>query len=130
PLQARKVKPPKETPKVMKFKYISIKKAGKEVPKEDLKDMILTVTGNKGVVKKGDKVLGEGTSEVNMDKKPWTIDLTMTAGEGKGKTFKGIMKEDGKTVTLCLGKPGGDRPKEFSSTKENGYILEVLEEVK
>jgi uncharacterized protein (TIGR03067 family) len=130
PLSARKEKPKQEAPKVMKFKYVSVKVAGKDMPKKDLEDMTLTVTGNKGVVKKGDKVLGEGTSKVDMTKKPWTIDLKMTEGKDKGKTLLGIMKAKDKTVTLCLGKAGGERPKEFTSTEDNGNILEVLEEVK
>ena len=129
-LQARKEKPAKEKPKVMKCKFLSIKVAGKDLPKEDLAGMTLTVTGDEGVVKKGDKVIAKATSKVDMDKKPWTIDLKMTEGNDKGKTFKGIMKvKDGK-ITVCLGKAGGDRPKEFSSTEDNGHILEVLEEVK
>jgi uncharacterized protein (TIGR03067 family) len=129
PLVAQKDKPRAERP-VMKYKYISIIKDGKEVPKEELKDVILTVTGEKGVIKKGDKVLSEATAKVDTMKTPWTIDLKVTTGEGKGKTFKGIMDmEDGK-LRVCWGKPDGARPKEFSSKKGSGQVLEVLEEVK
>jgi uncharacterized protein (TIGR03067 family) len=129
-LLARKEKPKQEAPKVMKFKFISFKNAGKETPKKDLEDMTLTVTGDKGVVKKGDKVVASATSKVDMTKKPWTIDLKMTSGEEKGKTLLGIMKMKDGTMTICFAKPGADRPTEFSSTKDNEHILEVLEEVK
>jgi uncharacterized protein (TIGR03067 family) len=122
-------KPQKAAPE-MKFKYLSIVIDGKEVPKDELKDMLLVVTGNKGVVKKGKKILFEGTSKLDMDKTPWTIDMKVTAGKEKGKTYKGIMEfKDGKGK-VCWGKPDGDRPKEFSSTKGSGHVLEVIEEVK
>jgi hypothetical protein len=65
-----------------------------------------------------------------MDKKPWTIDLEITKGEGKGKTLKGIMEVKDGLMHVCMGKEDGPRPKEFSSTEENGNILEVLEEIK
>ncbi len=129
-IQARKEKPKQEAPKVMKFKYISLTVAGKEVPKKDIEGMTLTVTGNKGVLKKGEKVVGEGTSKVDMTKKPWTIDVKMTSGEHKGQTMVGIMKEKAGTLTICFAKAGGERPTEFSSTKDNGQILEMLEVVK
>src|SRR5437016_7850611 len=85
-LLADKEKPEKDTPKEMKFKYVSLTVAGEEIPKKALEDMTLTVTGNKGVVKKGDTVLVTATSKMDMTKKPWTIDLEITAGKDKGKT--------------------------------------------
>jgi uncharacterized protein (TIGR03067 family) len=119
-----------EEARVMKYKYVAVTHDGKEVPKDQLEDMTLTVTGNKGVVKKGDKVLYEGKSKVDMTKKPWHIDITISQGEDKGKVSKGIMKvEDGK-LTICFGKAGGKRPKEFKSEEGSGNILEVLEEIK
>jgi uncharacterized protein (TIGR03067 family) len=130
PLSARKEKPTKEAPKEMKFAYVSLKVAGKDMPKKDLEGMVLTITGNKGVVKKGDKVLGEAMSKVDKSKKPWTIDLKMTSGKEKDKTYLGIMKMEAGTMTVCMAKEGGERPTEFSSTKDNGQILEVLKEVK
>jgi uncharacterized protein (TIGR03067 family) len=121
----------KEAPKVMKFKFTSLTEAGKKVPKKELAGMVLTVTGNKGVVTKGGKVLFSGTSKMDTDKKPWTIDLKLTGGKDNGKTIKGIMevKEDG-GMRVCFSKPGGKRPTEFSSTAENEQLLEVLEPLK
>jgi uncharacterized protein (TIGR03067 family) len=116
--------------KSMKYKYVSIEIDGKKTPSSELEGMVLIVTGNKGVVKKGEKVLIEGTSKMDMNKDPATIDVKITKGENAGKTLKGIMKMKDGTMTVCFGKPGGERPKEFSSTEGGGHVLEVLEELK
>jgi uncharacterized protein (TIGR03067 family) len=116
----------------MKFKILSMTVDGKKVPKKEFKDLVLTVKGNKGVMKKGDKVISEGTSKMDQSKKPWTIDVTFNKGKDKGKTIKGIMnmkEKDGK-MTICWGAPGKDRPKDFSSKKGSGNILEVYEPIK
>jgi uncharacterized protein (TIGR03067 family) len=120
----------KDTPKPTKYKYLSATNAGEEVPREELKDWVLTITGDKGVLKKGDKVLVAVTFKTDMTKTPWTIDMDITEGEDKGKTVKDFLEiKDGK-MRGCFGKAGKDRPTEFSSTKENGHFLEMLEEVK
>jgi uncharacterized protein (TIGR03067 family) len=103
---------------------------GKKTPKKDLEDMVLIVKGNKGTIKKGEKVISEATAKMDQSKDPWTIDIKITKGKEKGKTFKGIMKaKDGK-LTVCWGAPGKDRPTEFKSKKGSGNILEVYEEIK
>jgi uncharacterized protein (TIGR03067 family) len=126
-LRADKAKAPAEE---KKYRYVKLVHDGKEVTKDQLKDIVLVLHGNKGVVKKGDQVLFEGTSKVNTEKTPWTIDVTVTAGKDKGQTRKGILKmEDGKMM-LCWGKAGGKRPTEFKSEKGSGTVYEVLEEIK
>jgi uncharacterized protein (TIGR03067 family) len=130
-LQAKEVKKEKPEEKAMKFTYVSVVVDGKEMPKEELEGMVLIVKGNKGVVKKGKKILFAGTSKMDMTKTPWTIDVTHTSGKDKGKTMKGIMEmnKDG-TMRVCWAPLGKDRPKEFSSKKGSGNILEVVKEVK
>jgi uncharacterized protein (TIGR03067 family) len=115
----------------MKYSYVSVVVDGEKLPKKELKDMVLIVKGNKGTVKKGSKVLYEGTSKVNMDTTPWEIDIKVTAGKGKGQTIKGIMEMTKKgLLRVCFGKQGGDRPKKFASKKGSGHVLEVLKPIK
>ncbi len=58
---------------------------------------------------------------------PATIDMTILEPESfKDGKAKGILKmADGK-VSLCYHPMGGDRPKEFKSTKEDGNFLFVM----
>src|SRR4029077_13698736 len=107
----------KKEPEVMKFKIVSMTVDGKKMPKTDFKDLLLTVTGNKGVMRKGDKVVSESTAKMDQNKTPWTIDVTVTKGEEKGKTYKGIMKEKDGMVTICWGAPDEDRPTDFTCKK-------------
>lgn len=120
----------KAEPASKKFRYLKMVHDGTAVPKKELKEFVLIVTGDKGVVKKGDQVIFEGTAKTDMNKTPWTIDVTTTAGKDKGQVMKGIWKVDKDKMTVCWGKPGGERPTEFKSEKGSGTILEVLQEIK
>jgi uncharacterized protein (TIGR03067 family) len=120
----------KDAPK--KFKYLKVVVDGKEMPKTDLAEMLLTVNKeHEGVVTKGDKVLFKGKAKMDMSTTPWKIDITLTEGDDKGKTMKGIMEMDekGKKMKVCWGAAGKARPKKFTSKEGSGHILEILEEV-
>jgi uncharacterized protein (TIGR03067 family) len=73
----------------------------------------------------------EGTIKLDPAKKPATIDFAITAGNDKGKDQPGIYKVDGDTITICLARPGGkERPTDFKSTEENGFILVTVKKSK
>jgi uncharacterized protein (TIGR03067 family) len=114
--------------KAKKYRFVSLTIAGKELGKDDLKGMVLVIKGDHGTVVKDGKEVLTATSKIDMAKKPWTIDLEITSGEEKGKTLKGIMEMKDGTMRVCFKE--ADRPTEFSSTEQNGQILEVLEEIK
>ncbi len=83
--------------------------------------------------KKGDT--GEDKSAtlvVDPAQKPTAIDMTPKDGPDAGKAVLGIVKLEKDSITLCWGDRDGkaDRPKEFSSTKENRHLLMVLKKAK
>ena len=63
-------------------------------------------------------------------KKPSHIDLTGTEGQQKDQVFQGIFIRKGNQLTICLARPGSDRPTEASSKEGSGHILIVLEPAK
>ena len=86
----------------------------------------ITITKDKLTLKAGDMTFVFG---YKLDPKttPAGIDMHIIEPEAfKDGKAKGIVKlADGK-VTLCYHPMGGDRPKEFKSTKENGHHLFVV----
>jgi uncharacterized protein (TIGR03067 family) len=72
----------------------------------------------------------EGTYEADTSKKPGHIDVTPTQGKDKDKLFKGILILEGNQLTICLARPGDDRPTAAASKEGSGHILLVLEPTK
>jgi uncharacterized protein (TIGR03067 family) len=103
---------------------VSLERDGKEVkPQKDTKAII---TGDKFIIKVGDKVIAGGTSKLDPSKTPKAVDTTYTEGPDKGKTFKGIYQLDGDMVKFCrAGSPEQERPTEFKTTADRGGLLSV-----
>ena len=98
--------------------------AGKKFSEEEIKDVIGTVDGSGKVsVRRGDKILGEGTIKLDPTKKPKAIDITFTAGERKGQMVLGIYEIEGDTFRVCVARPGDERPAEFSAKAGSGRTL-------
>lgn len=94
-------------------------------------DTRLVVTGDKFVIKVGDKVIAGGTSVLDPGKRPKTIDATYTDGRDKGKAFKGIYQLDGDTLTFSrAGAPDRPRPTTFKTTAEGGGMVSVYRRAK
>ena len=108
----------------------SWKQAGAGLDADQLGTAKWTVKGDKYWFEMSD-VGEEGTIKLDPTKKTPTIDLTITEGNDKGKEQPGIYKIDGDTVTSCFARPGEkDRPTEFKSTEDDGFILVVMKKKK
>lgn len=95
---------------------------GKDVTDKEVR--LTFDAAGKAVVKKGDKLLFEGTIKIDPTKKPKTLDATQTSeGDNKGKTIPGIYVLEGDTLKVCSTAPGKDRPTEFSSKAGSGHFL-------
>jgi uncharacterized protein (TIGR03067 family) len=108
------------------WQFSSWEQGGTELPKEFLDAAKWKVKDGKYTFSAGDQT-EEGTIKLDPEKKPATLDFEITAGNDKGKTQVGIYKVEKEAITLCLARPGEkDRPTEFSSAGDKGFILIVM----
>jgi len=113
------------------YSAISMSKAGEPAPDEYLKTISFNVKGDTFTVtfKKGDASEDKAaTALIDSTQKPIAIDLTPKDGPEVGKPMLGIIKIEKDSITLCWTDRGEktERPKEFSSTKENKQFLIVM----
>ena len=101
------------------------------VPEEELKELKLTIKGNKRVLKVGDEVKAESTFTLDPAKKPKEITITVNSeGPLKGKKLAGIYELTDDTHTIVLNLKGDDRPKKLESKEDSGYLLQKFKRVK
>ena len=97
---------------------------GRKFSDKEIKDVIGTIDGSGKVsVRRGDKVINEGTVKLDPTKKPKAIDITFTAGERKGQMVLGIYEIEGDTFRVCVARPGDERPAELSAKAGSGRTL-------
>jgi uncharacterized protein (TIGR03067 family) len=118
-----------------KYTPSSMIRGGEEAPPEFIKSVNFTIKGDTLTVhfKKGDT--GEDKAAIlvlDPSQKPTAIDMTPKEGPEAGKPVLGILKVETGSVTLCWADRGDktDRPKEFTSTKENKQFLIVMKKDK
>jgi uncharacterized protein (TIGR03067 family) len=81
---------------------------------------VQTFTGDKYVVKVGEKTIRQGAFKIDASKTPKHIDLLPAAGPYKGKTLAGIYVLDGDRLHTCFPEPGQPRPAKFDSAAGSG----------
>src|SRR5262249_41494905 len=87
----------------------SLQGDGNKANEEDAKKItVINEADGKWAIEAEGKVVARGTSEFEPTKKPKTVDLTMTEGDDKGKTFLGIYEFGDDTRTVCLAQAGKD----------------------
>ena len=109
----------------------SMEEDGKKFSEEEIKEVIGTSDGlGKFSVRRGDKLVGEGSIKLDPTKKPRTIDATYTGGERKGQAVLGIYEIESDTFRVCVARPGDERPAEFSAKAGSGRTLIVYKREK
>jgi uncharacterized protein (TIGR03067 family) len=113
------------------WQVVSLEVDGNKAGEDDAKKItVINEADGKWAVEAEGKVIARGASEIDPTKKPKTVDLTVTEGDNKGKTYLGIYEFGDDTRKVCLAPSGKDRPKEFTSPSGSGHILAVLKQVK
>ncbi|MBL8797634.1 MAG: TIGR03067 domain-containing protein [Planctomycetia bacterium] len=93
-----------------------------ERQKADSKEPVTAPTvvfaGDKYQIKAGDKVVEEGTFQVDGAKSPKLIEVAATAGMDKGKKWHGIYQIEGDTLRAAVGPTDKDRPTKYDNPVE------------
>src|SRR5947207_3430134 len=96
---------------------------GKPLADETVKQLRLTLIGDRYKTERGDQVLFDSTYKIDVAKTPAQIDMIGTEGDLKGKAALGIFKLDGDSLTMCYVMPGKERPATFESQPQSGAFL-------
>lgn len=104
------------------WQVTALEEGGEKATDSVAGQMRLVFEGDKFTFLAGDTVLMQGTAKADPAAKPKALDLASTAGRLKGQTVTGIYELDGDALKVCLGSPGGARPAEFKSGKDQPLV--------
>jgi uncharacterized protein (TIGR03067 family) len=113
------------------WKAVTVEAGGKA--QDDGAEHRLIFAGDQFSIKKGEEMMIKGKLKIDSSKKPKEIDMECIEAKRdnlKGKTLLGIYELDGDTLKWCWNRPGGERPKEFSSTATDVHLLVTLKREK
>lgn len=98
------------------WKMVAMEQNGQKLP---VKPICLTFTGNRFKVVLDNAVIESGTTAFNTSTSPMQYDVVMDKDmPGKQKRFHAIYKIKDGIMTACINiKPGGSRPKDFTTAK-------------
>lgn len=98
---------------------------GQPMPSGMLKQMKRVCRGDEATTTMAGQVFIKAKFTIDPSKKPKTIDYLMTGGFTKGQKQLGIYEADGDIFRSCFGKPGAERPTDFTSKPGDGRTLSV-----
>jgi len=98
---------------------------GQPMPDEMRKQMKRVCIGDETTTTMGGQMFIKAKITIDPSTKPKTIDYQMIDGFTKGKKQLGIYEVDGDTFKSCFGKPGAERPTDFTSKPGDGCTLSV-----
>src|SRR5438874_6462612 len=105
--------------------YVSGVKAGEKVEKDRLEGKV-TFTKDRITIPAGGDMKFVMAYKLDTKANPVTIDMEIKEGPVNEGKAKGIISFEGEQLKLCYQPTGGDRPKKFESTKDNGAFYFVL----
>jgi uncharacterized protein (TIGR03067 family) len=98
---------------------------GQSMPDQMLKQMKRVCQGDEITATMGGQLFFKARITIDPSKKPKTIDYQMTEGLTKGKKQLGIYEVEGDTLRSCFGRPGAERPTDFTSKPGDGRTLSM-----
>ena len=107
----------------------SMERNGKAIAPDEYRDGLLAIEGEAFTYTLRGRLIARGTRTLDPSRTPKTFDDAHTAGSFAGKTYRGIYKLEGDTLTTCNGSRGQDRPTEFATRAGSGLLLATYERV-
>jgi uncharacterized protein (TIGR03067 family) len=98
---------------------------GQPMPDEMRKQMKRACKDDETTTTMAGQVYFKAKITIDPSKQPKTIDYQMTEGFTKGQAQLGIYEVEGDTFKACFGKPGAERPADFTSKPCDGRTLSV-----
>lgn len=91
----------------------------------EVSSLLITMDSISGT-QPGGRSMGEGSYRIDTSQGRYWLDATGIMGPARGKSFQGIFKMEGETLTWCVANPGKPRPTEFASRPSQGQYVMVL----
>jgi uncharacterized protein (TIGR03067 family) len=113
-----------------RWKIASLIVDGREVEDTEIKGTKLVLEGDEYKAILGEQIL-KVRLKLDPSRTPKVIDMTYRDESTENRTFRGIYKLDGDTVTICRPtRPEGQRPTEFAAPADSKQILIVVKREK
>ncbi|HXJ11438.1 MAG TPA: TIGR03067 domain-containing protein [Candidatus Limnocylindrales bacterium] len=103
---------------------------GQAMPETMRAQMKRVCKGDETTITMGDQVFFKAKFSVDPSRKPKTIDYEMTEGFTKGQKQLGIYELEGDTIKAAFGKPGAERPTDFTSKPGDGRTVSTWKRAK
>jgi uncharacterized protein (TIGR03067 family) len=94
----------------------------------DIVGHVLLIENGKFRIQEKGVTIYEGTLGLDESARPWAIDFKHTNSSSQGKTWRGIYRIDGDTLTVCdnAGAVQKARPMNFETRTDSGLVLVVF----
>ncbi|HTF89991.1 MAG TPA: TIGR03067 domain-containing protein [Planctomycetota bacterium] len=107
------------------WNFASLKTEGSAIPPAMLVASRIVIDGERFRTISPEAVY-DGVFDIDVDTRPFTIDIDFRAGPEAGNSSYGIFRFDDERLVICLGLTGFPRPTEFKTRPGSGHALEVL----
>ncbi len=111
------------------WRAVLVERDSKPMPAADIKTAQVVISKDRLALKglAGSELMKPYRMRLDPTRMPRGIDLTPSNFTAKEDVRHGIYQQEGKALKICLGEPGKDRPRAFTTAPGSGRMLLILE---